>query len=77
MQPLIRGLIELGKRVVAAVDAAAFGAGPGIAPKADVVPASQRARLAMGVVRAGPAPDFAAMPSRSRVGGSGAGRGAE
>lgn len=58
--PLILGLAQLDRPVVAAIDGAAFGAGFGLALLADIVLVSTRARLCMAFQRVGLVPDFGA-----------------
>ncbi len=60
LHPLIIGLAQLDRPVIAAVDGAAFGAGFGLALLADLVLVSTRARLCMAFQRVGLVPDFGA-----------------
>jgi len=64
---LIRGLADLDRPVVAAVDGPAYGAGFGLALLADIVVASDRARFCMAFQRVGLVPDFAALYTLPRV----------
>lgn len=66
-QPWVRGLVELDKPLVAAVDGAAFGAGFSLALTADFVVATPRARFCMSFARIGLVPDYAAMYTLPRV----------
>ena len=65
--PWVRGLIELDKPLIAAVDGVAYGAGFSLALMADFVIASPKARFCMSFMKVGLAPDFAAMYSLPRV----------
>lgn len=65
--PLIVGLAQLDRPVVAAIDGAAFGAGFGLALLADIVLVSSRARLCMAFQRLGLVPDFGATYTLPRV----------
>lgn len=65
--PLIIGLAQLDRPVVAAVDGAAYGAGFGLALLADIVVVSSRARFCMAFHRLGLVPDFGAMYSLPRA----------
>ena len=60
LHPLITGLAQLDRPVLAAVDGAAFGAGFGLALLADIVLVSTRVRLCMAFQRVGLVPDFGA-----------------
>lgn len=60
LHPLIHGLAQLDRPVIAAVDGVAFGAGFGLALLADLVLVSTRARLCMAFQRVGLVPDFGA-----------------
>jgi 2-(1,2-epoxy-1,2-dihydrophenyl)acetyl-CoA isomerase len=65
--PLIIGLAQLDRPVVAAVDGVAFGAGFGLALLADIVLVSSRARFCMAFQRVGLVPDFGATYSLPRA----------
>lgn len=65
--PLILGLAQLDRPVVAAVDGVAFGAGFGLALLADIVLVSTRARFCMAFQRVGLVPDFGATYSLPRA----------
>lgn len=67
VHPIIRGLLELDKPLIAAVDGAAYGAGFSLALMADFVLASPRARFCLSFMRVGLVPDFGAMYSLPRV----------
>lgn len=68
--PLILGLAQLDRPVVAAVDGVAFGAGFGLALLADIVLVSSRARFCMAFQRVGLVPDFGATYSLPRAVGT-------
>lgn len=59
LQPLVKGLVQFPKPVVAAVDGVAYGAGLGLALSADLVIASEGARFCCSFGRVGLVPDFA------------------
>lgn len=67
VQPWMRGLVELDKPLIAAVDGAAYGAGFSLALMADFVVATPRARFCMSFMKVGLVPDFAAMYTLPRV----------
>ena len=60
LHPLITGLAQLDRPVLAAVDGVAFGAGFGLALLADLLLVSTGARLCMAFQRVGLVPDFGA-----------------
>lgn len=59
LQPLVRGLLEFPKPVIAAVEGVAYGAGFGLALAADLVIAGEGARFCCSFGRVGLVPDFA------------------
>ncbi|NYT22005.1 enoyl-CoA hydratase/isomerase family protein [Alcaligenaceae bacterium] len=65
--PLIIGLAQLDRPVVAAVDGVAYGAGFGLALLADIMIVSSRARFCMAFQRVGLVPDFGASYSLPRA----------
>lgn len=67
VHPWVRGLVELDKPLIAAVDGVAYGAGFSLALMADFVVASPRARFCMSFMKVGLVPDFAAMYTLPRV----------
>lgn len=67
LHPWARGLLELDKPVIAAVDGAAYGAGFSLALLADFVLATPAARFCLSFLRIGLVPDVAAMYTLPRV----------
>lgn len=67
LHPWVRGLLEMDKPVIAAVEGAAYGAGFSLALLADFILAAQSARFCLSFMRIGLVPDVAAMYTLPRV----------
>lgn len=67
LAPVVRGLLELDKPLIAAVDGVAYGAGFSMALCADFVLATPGARFCLSFMKVGLVPDFAAMYCLPRV----------
>ena len=67
LRPLVRGLLQLDKPLVAAVEGVALGAGFGLALAADFIVAGGDARFCCSFARVGLVPDFATAFTLPRI----------